>query len=181
MTDVGKRAEYLFKENKSPRYPGNFIEIINELLLNKKCLCGRDLDPKNDKEECEYITAQMHRGTNTESSELYYDVKSSATTYAHFQLSEEDVITKAEVKLSSAIIAEQRAHQEFEDEGVINLDEFEEKEERNLGFEIDGVKDEETNTIKKIAKLDFELQQLQNEETKINKNLNQVVLKIIKF
>ena len=119
----------------------------------------------------------MHRGTNTESSELYYDVKSSATTYAHFQLSEEDVITKAEVKLSSAIIAEQRAHQEFEDEGVINLDEFDEKEERNLGFEIDGLKDEETNTIKKIAKLDFELQQLQNEETKINKKFESSSIK----
>ena len=128
MTDVGKgRSTYLKKITS--RHPGKFHkEIINELL--KQNVRGRDLDPKNDKEECEYITAQMHRGTNTELSELYYDVKSSATTYAHFQLSEEDVITKAEVKLSSAIIAEQRAHLKFEDEGVINLDEFDEKEEK---------------------------------------------------
>ena len=174
MQEEGEKAKELFKENKSPRYPGKMHrEIIDELLANEECLCGRPLKKKGDEEAYKHIERQMHRATNEESSQMYYDLKTAASNYAHFEETGDDDLSQAESELAIANSQFLLADDDYEKRGkVINTSKYKEKEARNIANKIDELEDLKEISAKKIGSLGAQLIALKEKEEKISKKIS---------
>ena len=172
MKKPASDALKIFNTNKNPRYPGDIHRsVIEKLLKNERCMCGRSLNEKSDKDACTHILKELANATTDESSSIYSNATSVAKKYSELGLDSLDIIWSNQKNMKEANDKFNEAKDALDSDPNAGIKAI---NENKVLLKQSDLRTERDDIMRRQGTLDGELARLKIEFEDINKKINEI-------
>ena len=172
MKKPASDALKIFNTNKNPRYPGDIHRsVIEKLLKNERCMCGRSLNEKSDKDACTHILKELANATTDESSSIYSNATSVAKKYSELGLDSLDIIWSNQKNMKEANDKFNEAKDALDSDPNAGIKAI---NENKVLLEQSDLRTERDDIMRRQGTLDGELARLKIEFEDINKKITEI-------